>query len=105
MRMRGPGNGHGAGFAQNEIQKKREASDDEDGDEPCKKSPEKFQSGEALLVQEPGDFEQQEKCGGHGDRESARGGPADGPAAEQIEIDSFGFWRTGNVGVGEGLDG
>src|SRR5271156_5695961 len=105
MGMRGPGNGHGAGFAQNETQKKSENGDGENGHEPSAKSPQKFHRSEALFVEEPGDFQQQEKCSGESDGEGARGGPANGPGAEEIEIDSIGFRRIGNIGVGEGLDG
>jgi hypothetical protein len=103
--MRSPGNGHGPGLAQNVAQQKCEEGDGENGDEPGEQPPEKFHRGEEFLVEEPGDLEQQEKCGGQGYRQSARGGPADGPSAKEIEIDSFGFGRIGNVGVGEGLDG
>src|ERR1700735_2322401 len=102
--MRRPEDGDGAGFAQYVAQKKRDNGEGDDGDGPGEKSPEKFRAGEAFFVENPGDFQQQEKCGGQGDRQSASRGPADGPAPEKIEIDSFGFRRIGNVGVGEGLE-
>ena len=104
MRVCGPGNGHGASFAQNEAQKKRENGDGENGDRPGEKSPEKFRAGEEFFVKQPGDFEQQEKYGRQGDRDGASGGPVDGPSAKEIEIDRLGFGRIGNIGVGEGIE-
>ena len=102
--MRGPGNGHSAGFAQNVAQQKCEDGDGENRDEPREETPEKFDRVEKLFVEEPRDFQQQEKCCGEGDGEGARSGPANGPTAEEIKIDCFGFRRIRDIGVGKGLE-